>query len=283
MYRYPEPTTVDKVMKLLSHYQGLNTGYDIIFKQVAASSIPDMRGAMVESMLSVKEVSHLLLIDDDMNFPVGMGYGDDGEELSAFNPLERLMNQDKDIVGALCFSRNRSVIPFVGSETDDGLCLNVQDRDVIKSGELFQVDFIGFGMVLIKRRVIDRVMMANGIRPGGNIASMFHSATNWRYEIDARQTWEAALDKYEKDVMSKVGADRGAARNRLANAVDFIQMRSQRLLDDYSFCRRARKAGCEIWCDPSFDVTHIGRYEYGRMDWLAIDAVKSETEGVLQE
>lgn len=32
--------------------------------------------------------------------------------------------------------------------------------------------------------------------------------------------------------------------------------------EDYWFCREAKKAGCEIWCDLSVAMKHIGDYQY---------------------
>jgi len=32
--------------------------------------------------------------------------------------------------------------------------------------------------------------------------------------------------------------------------------------EDYYFCRKARKAEYEVWCDPTMDIKHIGDYKY---------------------
>ncbi len=32
--------------------------------------------------------------------------------------------------------------------------------------------------------------------------------------------------------------------------------------EDLYFCRKARAAGLEVWCDPTIEVKHIGDYEY---------------------
>ncbi len=32
--------------------------------------------------------------------------------------------------------------------------------------------------------------------------------------------------------------------------------------EDLYFCRKARAAGLEVWCDPTLEVKHIGDYEY---------------------
>lgn len=32
--------------------------------------------------------------------------------------------------------------------------------------------------------------------------------------------------------------------------------------NDWWFCRQARNAGYDIWCDPTLNIKHIGEYEY---------------------
>ena len=33
--------------------------------------------------------------------------------------------------------------------------------------------------------------------------------------------------------------------------------------EDYFFCKKARKLGKEVWCDPTLSITHLGDYLYG--------------------
>jgi hypothetical protein len=36
--------------------------------------------------------------------------------------------------------------------------------------------------------------------------------------------------------------------------------------EDIGFCRRARKAGLEVWCDPTIPLLHMGEMPYGMID-----------------
>lgn len=273
MYRYPDPETVNKIIGTMYHFAALDTGYVLDYKSVTACAIPDTRGKMVDHVLSDPTISHALFIDDDMNWPLGEGFSGDGSKLKGFNPLERLLMRDKDVVGALCFSRDPGVTPYVGRETPDGMCEFIQDPAIIGSAEPFQVDFIGFGMVLIKRKVFERVALSMGLNPGhDSMAPMFRGTSNWRHDARAREEFARALAQYNVEI----GLGDVMAKERLCDSIDSIQGRTTMLLDDFGFCRRARQVECEVWCDPSFDCVHIGRYSYGRMDWLARHRVLSE-------
>ena len=36
--------------------------------------------------------------------------------------------------------------------------------------------------------------------------------------------------------------------------------------EDIRFCDRARRAGMEVWCDPTINVLHIGDFPFGKLD-----------------
>lgn len=37
--------------------------------------------------------------------------------------------------------------------------------------------------------------------------------------------------------------------------------------EDYHFCKLAHEAGFDVWCDPTFELGHIGEYCYDRKDF----------------
>jgi len=39
--------------------------------------------------------------------------------------------------------------------------------------------------------------------------------------------------------------------------------------EDWAFCRRAKKLGFEVWCDPTIRIGHVGKYIYGKEDFIA--------------
>lgn len=45
----------------------------------------------------------------------------------------------------------------------------------------------------------------------------------------------------------------------------FADLRGKRMGEELSFCKRARDAGMEVWCDPRPNVYHIGDYPFGKM------------------
>ena len=51
--------------------------------------------------------------------------------------------------------------------------------------------------------------------------------------------------------------------------LDKVFRQGHQLGEDFSFCRKARLAGLEVWADPSFEVQHLGDYGYSRVDWIA--------------
>jgi hypothetical protein len=44
--------------------------------------------------------------------------------------------------------------------------------------------------------------------------------------------------------------------------------------EDLSFCRRARKLGFEIWCDPTIPLGHVGRKIFGKEDYDSAQMMK---------
>jgi hypothetical protein len=45
----------------------------------------------------------------------------------------------------------------------------------------------------------------------------------------------------------------------------FAERNGKRIGEELSFCRRARAAGLEVWCDPTIPVLHIGEFAYGKL------------------
>lgn len=48
--------------------------------------------------------------------------------------------------------------------------------------------------------------------------------------------------------------------------------------DDLSFCKRAKEAGFEIWCDPTIPTGHITRQAITQNDYLAYKQLKDEQD-----
>jgi hypothetical protein len=122
--------------------------------------------------------------------------------------------------------------------------------------EPFQVDFIGFGMILIKRKVLVRLVAIHG----DNVQAMFMPQSTWKSVENAKAELQEVIRRQAAGELPLVTA---------MSEIERIQLSCPSLGEDYAFCKRARDAGFEIWCDPAFDVIHYGEYGYGRLDWAA--------------
>lgn len=266
MYRYPHPLTVAAVWKMLGHFQGTNREWGAVLTLISGSGLTKMRSDAVRQMLEMPDCQALLFIDDDMNFPVGVGKGRDGQDQFGFNPLTYMLDLDKDMVGALAFTRNAECRPVVGDEDTQGRSsLNISP-EVLSQGEPFRKDFVGFGMVLIRRKVVEGVLGLVNY----NTDALFRASSNWQIQADIKHKW-AKLAQSFKD--GEIDAD------RFAQQIDWLKAEADELGEDFSFCRRAREAGFEVWVTPKFDCTHIGDYQYGRLDWEArLQFMKREQE-----
>ena len=153
--------------------------YDVMFSIQDCCYVVENRSRIIKDAISHK-ADYLLFIDSDMRFYPEI--------------LEQLMKHDKDIVGA---AYNYRKFPIESTAKFEGEMPN----------ELFKVDALGTGMMLIKMSALEKIP-----RP-----------------------WIKM--EYNDDGSVKVG-------------------------DDVYFCLQAKKAGIEIWCDPTLDVKHIGDYFY---------------------
>lgn len=43
--------------------------------------------------------------------------------------------------------------------------------------------------------------------------------------------------------------------------------------EDGTFCDKVRKAGHEVWCDPTLDIGHLGEYEYKKSEESILKAI----------
>ena len=110
------------------------------------------------------------------------------------------------------------------------LCANfLPDPQVLHShsGFLLARD-VGGAFVLLQRSVVDKMKSAY---------------PELRYNAGENEEYAFFLDMIDKE---DVG----------------LGPYGERLSEDFSFCRRARKAGIEIWLDPDSALVHAGRHEF---------------------
>lgn len=111
-----------------------------------ALPIPLARTTLLDGALNFKDVTHILFIDDDMWFDP--------------NSLERLLENDLDIVGGLCFNRRAPYQPILlrknalSKVSEKGRYSFVYDYP---KNALVEVDATGAGFLLFKREVAESV------------------------------------------------------------------------------------------------------------------------------
>jgi hypothetical protein len=233
MYRYPHPRTINVAERMLNDLQSNRPDIDIIMGRTLATGLIASRRIQFE-LAQQTNADYLAIVDDDMYWP----------QTKEFNALEALLALDKDIISAVCFTRQMPIMCLV-SISEDGT-EKLEDTSLIKAGKPFQAKWTGFGFILIKRKVIDKLAdYCGGVK---NIPNL---ETNWRKMPQTHDLLSAA--RTPEEVM---------------DAVDWLQRRATHFYEDYSFCKKARECGFEIWADPSFEVAHVGDYDYGVSDWI---------------
>ena len=129
-----------------------------------------------------KECTHLFMVDDDMIYEA--------------DSLNRLVEQDKDIIGGL-YKTKYEVQDYIIEYLHDG---EMDDKP-------FKCAALGGGLLLIKTEV---------------------------------------LKKTPQPLYGYVWYDNGSIKES----------------NDWVFCKNARNAGFEVWCDPNVKAKHIGLKEF---------------------
>lgn len=112
--------------------------------QTTGKPISLARNEMTRDALGFPEITHLLWVDDDMEFPA--------------HALKRLLEHDVPIVGGLCHSRHFPYHPILGKVHHDGrkygFCFEYP------ADQLFEVDVTGGAFLLVKREVYEKLNAA---------------------------------------------------------------------------------------------------------------------------
>jgi hypothetical protein len=127
--------------------QVMTDGYNVCY-WARGSSIPINRFRIVNVGIESNS-DFVLMIDTDM--------GKIPEDA-----LNRLIQHDKDIVGALYFGKQPPFVPIASIKDDKGVRTPIYDY---KKGSLIAVDGIGFGFVLLRTKMLKDVIARKGNRP----------------------------------------------------------------------------------------------------------------------
>jgi len=266
-YPGPKVLTMESLLTMTESLHMFRPDHQVRLELTAGAYLPLMRNLALRRMVEEDKSVGILMVDHDAYWPTVLPkkVKGNGKVLEGFNALDRLISLDKDIVGGLFTTRAMPIQLMCGgfNPADGGL---VWLDDVAKghplNSEPFQVDWIGAHFLYISKKAALKI--AEHV---GSYKTLFDC--NSRLMIDGRYNsqLDLSLEEYKSGTI-----DRDAVKKRIETLVDhagFFQ-------EDVSFCRRAKAAGCEIWVDPKFEVQHIGDYSYGRMDWLALQAMKEQ-------
>jgi len=114
---------------------------------------------------------------------------------------------------------------------------------------------------------------ANGLLNGGldaitttYIDSLYFDVRRMQFELAGNKVYLSDLQAYRvKVVAAQSMADLDAIGPMPEQPLFWYDMHPNgmtKMSNDYWFCRQARKAGYDIWCDSTIELGHIGDYNY---------------------
>ena len=162
-------------------------GYKINFALEMGCEIASSRNRLAQMALDKEGVTHLLFVDYDMQFPPGT--------------IKKLLDHDKDIVGASYNYRNEPPKPPKSTAIPEGVEGTIQPDDLPKVP--FKCETLGTGLLLIKTSVLKKLKQPYFM---------------WGFGANGEL-------RYGEDTF---------------------------------FCQIAKRAGFEVWADPTLEVKHIG-------------------------
>jgi len=219
------------VIRLMSYAKA--AGFDVTLSMIGYDAlISRARSTLLAAFLDDPGATHLLFVDADISFYP--------------QQVERLLRIDKDFTGALyplksidwdripqrCVERGESVqqaaLSYVGTFCPDG------ERK--QEGDFATGIYAGGGFQLIRRGALERIIAAYP---------------------------ETHFKRVHGFPMSGWRRDRVQSANLYALFDCIIDPETGAYLsEDYSFCRRWRQIGGEIWIDTASKLSHCGPYEF---------------------
>jgi hypothetical protein len=219
------------VIRLMSYAQ--SAGFDVSLSMLGYDAlISRARSTLVAAFLDNPANTHLLFVDADISFEP--------------EQVERLLKFDKDFSGALyplksmdwdlipqrCVELGENVrqaaLSYVGTFCPEG------ERK--QEGDFVTATYAGGGFQLIRRSAVERMIAAY---PETHFSCVHNlPKSGLRREVAQSPNLFALFDCI---IDSETGAY---------------------LSEDYSFCRRWRQIGGEIWIDVASKLTHSGPYEF---------------------
>jgi hypothetical protein len=220
------------VIRLMSYAKSAE--FDVTLSMLGYDAlISRARSTLVAAFLDNPATTHLLFVDADIGFEP--------------QQVERLLRFERDFTGALyplksidwdfipqrCVEGGESVrqaaLSYVGT-----FCAETERK---QEGDFVTGIYVGGGFQLIRRKALEKMIAAYPETHFSRVHSLPKSGS--RREMVAQSSNLFALFDCIID------HDTGAY-----------------LSEDYSFCRRWRQIGGEIWVDSASKLTHTGPYEF---------------------
>lgn len=206
-------------------------GWNLVVKTHGNESlIPRGRNLYVAMTLGIPQITHLLYVDADITFQP--------------ESVVRMIQEDKDITGQLypkkginwakirdLAVKNPDMDPAKLEHIAYDYVLNVEGGNIPIQKGFIKCKYIGTGMMLIKREVLEKMIEA-------------YPETKYTNDIAGYNAPELVNNFYA-----------------LFDCI--IHPESNRYLsEDYLFCERWLKIGGEIWADITGNLTHSGVLDF---------------------
>jgi len=202
-----------------------------------------LRGIYRNTLQNKEDFTHVLFIDGDI---IRFDH----------SSLELLLEADKDIIGGVYSQREPPFRPVIRPENDEEFCrqmsLPAEERTP------FQVLGLGFGITLIKKKVLDAIAEKT---ESGYIWFNLDRRPRKSFEREVNELFEKVIERGDSpEKIFGAGVQAGLCAHHHTDPVG----------EDYNFCERAHRFGFETWVHPNVQVGHVGRVEYDIRDWTAV-------------
>jgi hypothetical protein len=167
------------------------------------SLVTRARNNLVAKCMMNPKITHILFIDADVGF--------DAESIF------KLIAHDKDVVGGIYPKKTFEPNYVFNPSTDSA-----------RDGDLIEVEDIGTGFLLIKRKVIQTMFDKFPKLKYNNSINIDNAAEPFMYAL-----FDTSIDKH-----------------------------GNYLSEDYTFCERWRELGGKIYADTSIGLSHTGYYSF---------------------
>ena len=189
------------------------------------SLITRARNFIVSQFLGRADLTHLLFIDSDIGFDPSV--------------VPRYVNADKDVVAGIYPIKGLNVEKIRGLAKDQSLASTLHyatklcDDEAADADGLMRAEYAATGFMLIRRNVLEQMVSA-------------HPELHYEHSFTG---------------------DRNATAADLANLYALFdtsldQETKEYLPEDYTFCRRWRALGGEVWVDTKSKFTHVGVFQF---------------------